>query len=563
MFKNKLGVAIVLFVLTLITRTFWLDRFPTGITNDELHFVLNAKAVWYGFTDMSGVWNPLSLTSIPDNPSAELTSPFLAPFLGPITLNLFTTRFIFAIMSSLLVVVIYLIAWEINPTAGIISGLVAIINPWFFYFGRTAFDQPIALFFLTLSFYALLKLKNKWIFLSLIPLLLGFYTYIGTKVIFFPYILFTVYFCWQKNKRKYTTQYLAIVTICLLATVQFVYTTFTGPSRISELISPMDKQITETVIIERAQSLPSPLNRIFVNKYTEYAYFFTNKYLNNFSPNVMFSKGDEAYLLSFWKHGYFYYLDIIFLIIGAYYLFRKHRKYFLIFLTAILLSPIPEALRRDLNPVYHFHSSLQHPFLVIFIGAGIYTILDRFPRLSIPIILVYLVLFIELLNLYFFRYPIYVPEGFGLSTRVMSNYVMLERKNGKEVVVITNEPSSVFRQYLFYTQGYTKENFESIKMLYQKNRQDITFDHVRFVTHTVDMSFDKNIVYLTQANYFQFNEPHLSIKQISSGLQMYYLFNSTICPALKRQDVVTIKNSELNIEKLSSSDLCRLFISID
>lgn len=561
MFKKRISIIIILFLLSLFTRTFWLDRFPTGITNDELHFVLNAKAVFYGFTDMSGQWNPLSLTTIPDNQSAELTSPFLAPFLGPISLNLFNTRLVFAFISSFFVIVIYLIGFEINPLIGLISGLLTIINPWFFYMGRTAFDMPIAMFFLTLSFYLLLKLKNNWLYLSLISILLGFYTYIGTKVIFIPYIFLVIYFCWQKNKHKNITQYITITFICLIATLHYVYIIFNGPSRLGELITPFNQQITNSVEIERNQSSPSILNRFFINRYTLYSYFFTQKYLNSFSPDLMFLKGDETYLLSFWKHGYFYYLDLLFLGIGAYYLFRHHKSYFFVFVTAILLSPIPEAIRKDTIPAYSFHSCLQYPFLIIIISAGIYKSINRFHKLIFPIVLIYLILFLDLFNLYFFRYPVYQPEGFSFSNRLISKYIIYERNLNKDITVVTNEPSNLFRQYLFYSKKYSQENFESIKDIYQNNRKDISFDHIRFTSEKVESISQTNMVYITQTNLHQLYQPHLSIRHFISGLEMYSIYNSTLCPPKQHPKIPQISIDDFDIDRLSIKDYCFKFIS--
>jgi hypothetical protein len=51
-------------LLALVFRLVWLDKVPTGITDDELGFVLNAKAVFLTGKDLSGVWSPFSLTPV-------------------------------------------------------------------------------------------------------------------------------------------------------------------------------------------------------------------------------------------------------------------------------------------------------------------------------------------------------------------------------------------------------------------------------------------------------------------------------------------------------------------
>ena len=67
-----------------------LNSFPTGISNDELHFVLNAKSVFLQFTDLArNGRNPLSLQTIPQEASSELTFLLAAPFIDSLPLSTF------------------------------------------------------------------------------------------------------------------------------------------------------------------------------------------------------------------------------------------------------------------------------------------------------------------------------------------------------------------------------------------------------------------------------------------------------------------------------------------
>jgi hypothetical protein len=64
---------VVIMILSLFLRLLWLDRIPTGISDDELGFIINAKAVFLTGKDISGVWSPFSLTPITGGfPQAEI-----------------------------------------------------------------------------------------------------------------------------------------------------------------------------------------------------------------------------------------------------------------------------------------------------------------------------------------------------------------------------------------------------------------------------------------------------------------------------------------------------------
>lgn len=554
-------MASIIFGLALLTRVVWLGVEPNGITNDELHFVLNAKAVYYGFSDMSGVWSPLSLTSVPDNPSAELTELFLAPLLGPLDLNLVTARLPFGIINSLMVVVIALIAFEISPINGWIGGLIAIINPWMFYNGRIAFDQPIATFFIMLTVYGLIKLRGSKILLSIITAMLAFFTYIGTKVIFLPLMLGVIGFGWINNQRRETKYYLWVAISAGLMTAYFGYLVLSGPSRVSELATPFSRQISRQVELERSQSIDHLGSRLFINRYGEFANNFIRKYLNSFSPDLLFNKGDETALISLWKHGYFYYFDLIFLLIGGYFLFRIKRRYFYLIAGLLMLAPIPEAIRADNMPAYAFHSCLQFPLLLLVIASGLGRVLSLWPKSGAVIVIIYLISFGRLAQMYFFRYPIFQPEGFFFSNRVVSRYIELEQKNGQKVVVVTNEPSNLFRSYLFYTQQYTKENYERIAEIYRKDRNDINFDNVRFTTDKNLSLNDGQAVYIGQTNYQHFNQSRMAIRQITSWIEMFSIYNSRLCPEeMAGQKQFRLTTGDFRVEKMSGDEFCLKFV---
>jgi uncharacterized membrane protein len=563
MFKKKWLVIAIIFVAAVVSRTFWLNKEPNGITNDELHFVLNAKAVYYGFTDMSGKWNPLSLTTIPDNPSAEVTFPLLAPFIGPAPINLVTVRIPFAVINSLLVVVLYLIASEISPTVGLIAGILSIINPWNFYMGRIAFDQPIATFFMMLTLWLLIKMKKNWILLAILSAFMAFFTYIGTKTIFLLFVMTAAIWGWLRNNRKDTIMYILVGLAAIFMTGLYVINLAKNPVRVNELLSPYSQTVVAEVETERRQSLPSKFNPIFDNKYTLYFQHFVKKYLNSFSPNLLFNVSDETYLLSFWKHGFLYYLDAIFLIIGGYYLFRKKRDFFYSLGILLLLAPIPEAIRSDNMPAYAFHSCMQYPILILIIAVGVGYVIKVKPKLTVILALGYGLSFLNLMNLYFYRYPVYQPDGFFFSERLLSKYLDLETKNGVKIVVVGVEPSNLFRQYLFYTQQYTRGNFELIKSIYQNDRNNIKFGNILF---TNDKSTDlmvKGTTYITQYDYHHWDWPRTLIRQITSGKEMFSIYGSNLCHQYTNPNQwIQMTSKDFNVEGFSTDEFCRKFVSL-
>lgn len=328
--KNKI-ILIVIILVAVFLRLWYLDIIPTGISDDELIYVLNAKAVFLTGKDLTGTWSPFSLTPIPSEfPVAEIPYLIIAPIIGLLPFSLFMARFPYAVISTLLVALLYLITAKlVGKKEALIVSIVAAFNPWSIFFGRTAYEAPMAIFFYLLAFYLLIILKRWKILFVFIPLFIGFYSYIGTKLIFLPYAFLIILYSWYViHEKKYMRQYAALFIFCIVLFLFFVSSLSsqnTG-SRISELSTPGMPIISNTVNQERKLSIRTPLTNIFSNKIVIWGKDSIDKYLRVFSTDYLFLHGEGRSTYSLWYHGYFYYLDLLFLLIGFGFLFTQKRK---------------------------------------------------------------------------------------------------------------------------------------------------------------------------------------------------------------------------------------------
>lgn len=553
--------------LAAILRLALLDRFPTGITPDELHFVLNARAVYYRFTNMAADWSPLSLSPIPHESSSELPFLLLAPFVGPVPTNLFWARLPFVLVSLVSLFLVYRIVLILaTPLLALLSALVFALNPYSIYVARTSFDAPLALLFFLLSLYLFLKLNRRRLFLVFIPLLLAFYTYIGTKVIWLPFVYLASFISFFHSRSRRPN----LIIISLVSTLFYILwsvSTLNTSTRTSELWTPWSPQISSQVQLEKDQSLQNPLKNLLTNNFTVFARQFTFKYLNNFSPDILFLSGDHTFLVSLWKHGYFYSHEFILIILGVVYLLAHHRLLALTAIGFILLSPLPEAVRHDSIPAYAFHSILQYPFLYILAAAGSLYLIKTFKsKITAPLlVLVYLVSTVFFLDIYFFKYPVYQPEGFAFSRRVVSRIILEESKLGGRVVVLTREPDSLFRSYLFYTNLYQPSSFNQVKNVYANSRNPITFNNIIFTSDDRNYQPQKNDVLIVEKTLtdHQFAPSQLTVNHLGDAHALYSIYNSRLCQGQPLEPFSHHLNLfHLNIEHLPLSTFCTKFVNL-
>lgn len=564
----------IIIALSLFLRLVWLDRVPTGITDDVLDFATDAKAIFYTGRDVTGQSSPLNLSSPPmDYHKPELASLVMVPFIGPVKLNLFTVRLPSVLLGTMMIAVIYLIFFKLfNPLFAFIVGLVAAFNPELIILHRTGYEAPLSCALYFIGLYIILFSAGWKILLSFPFLFLGFYSYGGTKINFLPFVIISCIYAWHSiSKKKFTRNYLLLILLSFLLFGYFIYSLrYREATRLGELISPMNPEIVRVVNEERRLSIDNPLVPIFSNKLAVVARVFIEKYLGIFSANFLFLNGEGQQYFSLWHHGMFYYLDFIFLLLGFVYIFSRRKKMWLFLVSLALISPIPSAVNM-IGTEYAVRSILIYPPLIVFVAAGIYFIVEiikgkrAFKYLLIFLGLIYLAQFFNFAQLYFLRNPIYNSEGSSFSYRVLSNYINLARSDHKEVLVLVKSPISQFKMYLFYSGNLEKEGVGLVRS--QWGAEEYHLENIRF-TSRCNEGFvvpRDSVVIVAQGFNCEIMEKEkswLSISQLSDGGEIYRIFNDSTCyPFDLNSYPRDIKFSDFRVENLPLKDFCQKFVS--
>jgi len=216
---KKIDAIFFILIIAFLLRTIFINEVPLALSNDELTFIINAKSVALTGKDILGTWQPWSLQPIYNTyPMSELSFLIASPLLSLFKVTLFTAKLPYALFSTLLVGILYLITNKLfSKKEALIVGIVAAISPWGIFFGRTAYDFPLAVFFYMLALTILLYSKSWRILLSFIPLFLAFYSYIGTKIIFLPFVIIAAFFSWHiLNNKKYINNIYFLIIMYVL-----------------------------------------------------------------------------------------------------------------------------------------------------------------------------------------------------------------------------------------------------------------------------------------------------------------------------------------------------------
>ncbi len=564
---------ILIILLASFLRLLWLDKVPNAIGGDELTYIVNAKAMFMSGSDISGTWNPLTgfIFQYPayTTPQAELPYFLIAPFVGFFGFSLFSVRIVFVLLSVFSVLLIYLITKTLfNKNAGLAASFVMAVNPWSIYMGRTAYETSPAVFFFLLGFCMLLIFKSKKILLSIPVFFLAFYSYVGTKVSFLPFVFIIALFAYLfVHKKNYGREYATVLISCTLLIIFFAFSVFStsGPSRVGELINLSSPEISKEVDYVRKVSMQNPFTAIFENKITIFSRIVLTKLFKSFSFDYLFVYGDNFY--SILRHGFFYVLDAMFLLIGfaAVYAFKK-RVFFLLF-SLTLIGVLPQLLYSARTDNFSIHLSIALALLPIFIGFGLWETVNLlknkiyFYSSLIIIGVLYLFLVFNFLNIYFYQFPL--GGYFDFHVRLLSKYASLAEQSGQPVTIYSPSAPDIFKKYLFYSNSYNKETYLKVRSVYKADKFDFGLLKFRGCDNTIDPTKNRGlIIYDFNCGALKKEYKHIVIPRLSDGGQSYEIFNDNICSGfnLKRYPQ-NIKIDDFAIENQTPQKFCETFIT--
>lgn len=578
--NRNILVLIAILVFALLIRVILLNRFPIGITHDELNYVIAAKSLFWTNSFSPGT-APAVLHTAMSNFTvtvAEIPALILAPIVGMLSSSLFTSRVVGSILSVMTVLAVYFIALHISKkrNVALICALLMTVNPWSILMGRTIFEVNFFVAFFLWGFLVLIKSRGWRMFYALPLYLLGFFSYTGGQISFYIFMVISLvyhFYIYDKDRKdlKKHLIFFGIISVVFTGYVFIVTGNQSFRSRGSELYLPNQPQISQTVDQERKLAVQSQINDLFINKATVYFSGFFSKYLNTFSVNNLFLNGELRTAFSYQTHGTMYLLDFLFILIGLSSLFIFNKKGWALILSIIAGCSITSGLNIIENS-YSQRVGLIYPFLVILSGIGIATLITSFKSkrmkfiISFIITIVYFVSFLNLIHIYFFRFPVYASDGWFFQDRVLSKYIIVTQQKFPEakILVYSPEPKIIFEEYLFYSNKYNGPGIRSINE--HLNQKKYTFENVTFTDICPKAVLDKNSVIIFDGTFQCDSLTSLTqlvrITRLKDVYENYIINNDKLCSNLELNKYIpSLAYRNFTVEKQSTNEFCLNWIT--
>lgn len=470
--KTKVLLIGILLIASFL-RLWKLSYVPISLFGDEVDLGYQAYSILKTGKDYYGNFMPIHFHSL-----AEWRTPLYlysaVPTVAIFGISQLGVRLPAAIFGILGVWMMYLLVKELlsygqpptdkHPRALLAAFLLA-ISPWHIQYSRAGFEATQMIFLLLLGIFLFIKsLKNgKWLWLSVAALTLMPWVY-STAKLFTPILLIFLFFFWRKEILLISKKYLiyAVVVGFIIGAPIAYSTIFGGGTQRFGYIGVFSNPVTEAEVGasrlndarvrgETGGGLhPTLLDRVFHNKFTFWGENLIENYLQAFSTNFLFIKGDLNLRQSIGR-GEFYRIEIVALILGIIFFFTEKRdkriKWFVAFW--ILVGVIPSTLTRD-GGNHATRLILILPPLIFLVAYGWVSVVRLLSGLRkyflVGVIsLVYLVSLVMYQHYYWYHYPWeserWWHAGFAESIKSIKS---LQSGFDKVVISTAGEPPWIF-----------------------------------------------------------------------------------------------------------------------
>ena len=391
--KRKILLILIL-ALAAILRAWKLDAEPVSLFADESDVGYHAYSILKTGRDYTGNLAIFFVNSSADK-KAPLYSYLTVPTVAMFGISPLGVRLPAALFGILGILFFYLVIdlWTKNKNIALLGALLLTVSPWHIHYSRWGFEGTLMLFLFLISFYFFLKSLNdgKWIVVSAFIFSLSAYAYHSAKV-FLPLILISILVIWWKDIKKVSRKYLifAVLLLALLNGPLVLSSIFGGSTERFGSLSIFNDPKNEGEIgfdKVRDEQMGEKYARLFHNKATLVFSKIANNYLDSFSTQFLFTRGDTNLRHSILQNGEFYKYQFIFLILGLLFFAIKpmNKKYKAFILSWVFLAPIPSIITTSGGN----HASrllFLLPPLVFFVTLGVYHSYFYFPKENSPMV---------------------------------------------------------------------------------------------------------------------------------------------------------------------------------
>ena len=462
---------IIILLLAFFLRLYDVAKTPPSLNWDEVSLGYNAYSVLKTGKDEWGKVFPLIFQAYGDYKLPGYVY-ILTPFVSLFGLNEFSVRFPSVIAGTLTVLFTYLIVKELlknnsssksTENISLLAAFLVAIEPWSLFLSRPAFEANLGLCFFVIALYLFLRSLSTLKCLPYSVLFFGLTVWsYNSYRIFTPIFMLLMFFIYRKDLKKVIKSKSFFVTSAILMAVLFLpmflqLITGVGQQRYRKVEIIDAGAIGQIVNLRNKYNLNPLAERLLFNRPTYFLYNFSKNIISHFSYKYLFNEGGTNYQFSVPNFRLLYKVDLIFLIIGMFYLLKLKNRASVVLLLWLLVGAVPSALTHEAPHV--LRSITMLPAFMIIIAVGVCSFCDWLLSKKLGIILkffVFLYLLILMQSLlvylknYFVDYRINYSWSWQYGYKEVVKYTKVNYQK-YDKIIITKKYGEPHEFVLFYT----------------------------------------------------------------------------------------------------------------
>ncbi len=447
----KLLLLLPILLLGALVRFWDVSILPNGLHWDEQDTGYQAYSLFKTGKDYFGNVLPLFPHSFADYRTPVYIYSAV-PVIAKLGLSAFSVRLVSIIWSLLGLILIYLL------TKDWLAPFVLALSHWHLQYSRKAVEtiSLSTLFLLGLVCFNRGLRYPRWLVISAIGFALAIAAYSPGKL-FVPLFLLALIFIYRKSLLKISKLYLlaSVISFSLIAAPVLIASLFgpaggrfydvsvlTDPTRSFQIDFQRLEAALSTGIPKKVGLSPRLFDKLLHNKPLDILVTISSNYLQTFSPEFLFIKGDPEPRHSPSPNtiGMLHMIEVVPLLVGLYLIIRKKNW---LLASWLLLAPIPSALTRE--------GGVHAARLLILLPALVWTITLGVRRLPLKLYLpLFLISSFYIYGYYFthYRWESAQPYQWGFSDMIR---LALASSPDYDRVILDFNHDSPLMAYLFTT----------------------------------------------------------------------------------------------------------------
>ena len=485
---------LLIFAVGAILRFYRLGDAPFGFHRDEAFLGYNAYSILLTGKDISGNFLPLHLKSFLYSPAGY--SYLSIPFIKLFDLSPFSVRFASAFFGSLTILTTFLLTKQLfrefkySDHLGMLSAFLLAISSWHINLSRTATENIIVVFFITLGVYFYLysvKKKSMWsLLISFLLFGVTLFIYQAPRA-FLPLFVPLLILTYGASYKRIAVSFIAFfLVICLPLVFILSSKDLSLRLRTVSIFATSETQLilNDHILTDGTKGTQLILTRIFHNKLAFYTQQFLKNYFSHFSYNFLFSDGGFPDRYRVPLAGLLYIVELPLILFGSFKLLTVDKRSSIFLLGWIGLAPLGSALTFDDIP------NLQRS-LVVFTSLSIVTAFGMWhfalflKKNNWLRIIGIIFVFIFIYNIFFYLHQYYTHGSIYRPWYRQDGYKELVTKVNKLLgvskrTVVTDRESAPTIFFLFYLK-YSPDRFQQeTKGTKMKDFDRISFGQYEF-----------------------------------------------------------------------------------